>query len=194
MTHEFKLKPLSSGLGLGSLKASKSKPAPVLAPVHAPTTNSHAELMVKQVAKPLLNNPLEINPSLSGLEEQPRPHIQRQAAKSAYTPHSVNHQIKARPLAQGLGRLMRSLVGWGLDVFVVAMTLVVCLIAGTLAWRVGSGVEGGKDPFAAVADLINQAIFIGPLGVLAVYVAAFAVYGILMKLVLGSTIGGVLRR
>ncbi|MCX6127061.1 MAG: hypothetical protein NTV34_20250 [Proteobacteria bacterium] len=239
MAGDFELKPLSSGIGLGTIRASKpkrSQSAPMRSFSKPPESIEGGQSKspslarewtapdVRHVAKTPARS-LEINPSLSGYADaailsQPqkfRSHpqsdrpgqvaandgpsqssksesrIQTQAARAAFRPSAVGTQLREESKARILMWLARVIVGWGLDVFVVALTMIVCLVFGTLAWRVGSGNPDGSDPLAAATQVINAAIFLGPLGVFGVFAVTFVIYWGLFRVVAGSTIGGALR-
>lgn len=195
MASDFELKPLSSGLGLGTLRASKPKKQSV--------SNEFAarrEVIPAPVSLPKIPNAIEINPSLESVKSQPvsavqRPAVvQRQAAKAAYQPHSEAQSLRAKRQTRFFMWFIRACLGWGLDVFVATLTLIVSLVLGTLAWRIGSGSSDGADPFAAVAHVINMALLVGPVGIFTAFVAMFFIYWSLMRVVIGSTIGGALRQ
>lgn len=214
MAGDFELKPLSSGLGLGTVRSAKARKIDQNTPaspqaVHLAASKraeppKRLETPLPQPPRPTKPAPLDINPSLDLVSDRatpvdsPAPPTsevrQHVAARAAYAPHSHGAALKQAPSARMFGWWVRALIGWGLDLFVVVVSTIICTIMGTLAWRLGQGLPDGADPYAAIADVINAGIDLGPLLVLALFVACYIFYYVAMRAVAGATLGGALRQ
>lgn len=213
MAGDFKLKPLSSGIGLGSVRsagpkkfdqrsgfkpsATTVKKFPVAPPRQAPPMQPLAQPPMQRSA--IQQTRLDINPSLemkSAKKENPiKPSTkQNHAARTAYYPHSQAQVMRNAPQTRIVTWWVKGVIGWGLDLFVVVLSTIICSVLATLAWRFGKGIPDGADPYSAVADLINAGIDFGPIAVLGLFVAAFVAYYGSMRLIAGSTLGGALRQ
>lgn len=185
MTHEFRIKPLSSGIGIGHLKTVKQKkPAEsiILPPLDISPRSSLGMPQPKQ--PPLIQPTMNRSQTNQALQHQ---------AKKIYQEHSVGNALKRAPKTQGFVFVVRALVGWGLDIVMVFMTLLVCSIGAAMAWRLGSDVPYAGDPIAAISMVMNLIKEQGPKALAFGLFVACAIYWTTMRLFVGSTLGKVIR-
>lgn len=158
MSREFRIQPLSEGLGLGSLKT--------------PPKRDRDELPTIEIQQ---------------IQSQQIPH-------DIYRRQSTGTKLKQAPKARAGSWLARSLVGWGLDAFMICITLVMCSILGAMAWRFGSGATQSMDPIDAMKTVAH---FVSVRGVNLIgggVLFAWILYWIVMKALVGSTLGTSLTR
>ena len=139
---QFKLqiKPLSEGVGLGSLVAA----------------NRGA---LSSVAPP--KNPLDVQEGFEADEAS-----QRRMAQAAYGPSSVASSIRQQPVVRFTTSFIRFCSGFGLDLFVVTFTAMVLTWSGVLAWNAGA--SGSLNIAEAVAVVRNVLLAVTPVFLLAV--------------------------
>ncbi len=130
---ELRFRPLSEGIGLGSLKSATyrrhQKPEPKL------PEKPEQEIPVSQA---------EIDTSMM------------RQAHAAYAPHSVGSQMRARPETRFLVACARFMAGLGTDIFVGCFTALILGWAGVLAWNAGAGgALSGSNAFFTVLDFIG---------------------------------------
>jgi hypothetical protein len=160
MTDKFRLKPLSTGIGIGQLKP----------------------------AKPEFKSTIDINPSL--VADQINMGTQssiRRVSQTPYPQQSVGTAIRKQRRTSVLTWAARSLVGWFLDAFAAAFTLSICAILGVMAWQLGEG--RGLDVQKIFSDVAAYAVVLGPVGVVISFLCGFLIYFGLMRFISGSTIG-----
>ncbi len=111
---KMQIKPLSEGVGLGSLIA-KNRQSSVASSVSSS------------------RDPMIVLDALKSDEST----ILRQA-HAAYAPNTVAAEIRMRPTVKYGGAFVRFIWGFGLDVFVATFTTMVVVWAGVLAWSAGA--------------------------------------------------------
>lgn len=167
MSHEFRIKPLSEGLGLGSLRT--------------PTPRGVSQ-----------DHPVD----RSTQQELPAIDIQtmERAHHAVYRQQSVSAKMKAAPKARVGVWLARALVGWGLDGIVVCLTVFVCAVLGIMSWRFGSGATTSLDPIDALKVMTAFVSLRGVKVIGIAFVVIWVVYRFVMKGLVGSTLGTTLTR
>lgn len=155
MSDKFRIKPLSEGLGLGSLRT--------------PTPRMTREL-------PPMDIPIKVH------------------AQDVYRKQSVGVAMKKAPKARAKIWFAEAVVGWGLDAIMVAVTIVMCSILGTMAWRFGSGTETRMDPVSSIKIISDFIQSRGPGFVAAGFIISWFLYWAVMKLFVGSTLGNTISR
>lgn len=158
MSREFRIKPLSEGLGLGALRAPKSTSRP-----------RHNEM-----------------PSIEIQSNERAYELYRQQSVGVAKKKTLNARSKVWFAA--------ALVGWGLDAFMVIMTLFMCSVLGVMAWQMGAGITPGLDPIAALRTISQYTVKRGPVFIGGGVVLAWMLYWAIMKAFLGTTMGGSLFR
>ena len=144
---ELRIRPLSEGIGLGSLKATSKQTNQNSAPqnsVSGATASNH-----------------DIDTS-----------IMRQA-HAAYAPHSVGSEIRRQRVTKWSVAIIRFMADTGTDIFVGTLTAMILAWSGVLAWNAGSG--GSIDPMGAlftVLEFVGRASL--PHAVVALLVLSFS--------------------
>lgn len=128
------------------------------------------------------------------------PTIEIQQIQPQHIPHdiyrreSTGAKLKKAPKARARLWVAQTLVGWGLDAFMVCMTLMMSAILGTMAWRFGSGATHAMDPIDALKTIAQ---FVSMRGINVIgggVLIAWIIYWIVMKALVGSTFGASLTR
>jgi hypothetical protein len=127
MQRELHIRPLSEGIGLGSLKSVPPKPVEQF----VPRVDIDAEL-----------------PKVPDMES-----IFISQAHAAYAPQSVASEIRNRPTSKALVYSSRFLLGFGTDLLVGCLSVLILSWTGIIAWNAGS--SNGVNPLDAWMTLIN---------------------------------------
>jgi hypothetical protein len=131
---ELRFRPLSEGIGLGSLKSTPFK-----------KQQKYEMKLPENPQQDLPVNQPEIDTSMM------------RQAHAAYAPHSVGSQIRARAETRFIVSFMRFMTGFGTDIFVGCFTALVLAWAGVLAWNAGAGgALSGNDAFFSVLNFIGS--------------------------------------
>lgn len=161
MSHDFRIKPLSEGLGLGSLRT--------------PTARAQRQ-------EPMISRSAE--PELPTIDIQTM-----ERAREVYRQQSVSAKMKKMPRARAGLWLARAVVGWGLDGVMICLTLVMCSVLGVMSWRFGSGATAHLDPMDAL-KVVETFISTRGLYVIGIaFGSAWVLYQFVMRGLVGATLG-----
>ncbi len=143
---KFKIRPLSEGIGLGSLKSPQSDArgrADYFSPEQIMTTDPKIDTSVMR------------------------------QAHAAYAPKSVAAELRSRPSVRFSVAVQRFAAGAGTDIFMGTLSALVLSWSGILAWEAGSsGKINPADAFLTLREFMGQMTL--PMGLLAILATAAA--------------------
>lgn len=170
MSHEFRIKPLSEGLGLGTLRTSATR-------------------RVHRAEQPRVERQRPIELPTIEIERMERGQAAEHDAGEINRRQTTSDNFKHTPKTHAIAWLTRAMVGWGLDGLMVCLTVAICAVLGLMAWRFGGGYTQTIDPFDAVG-IIVKFISLRGFKLLGIVVAvAWIFYWVVMKALVGSTLG-----
>jgi hypothetical protein len=217
MSDDFQIKPLSTGIGLGSLQAPKIRRPPQDAkqqqikpqietiPVTSSlglATKKSNPLVPQNQLLPKSHSPVPAVPSVLSSEPivDSLPSLgtmnpaQNTTGYAVYRSQSHGSKLKSQRSTKGIVLLAQWLVGFGLDGIMVFMTLMLGSVIATMAWRLGNGVDQALDPFAAIVSMAQALQSYGAKLVVSAMMATLILYVGTTKIIFGGTLGHLFRR
>jgi hypothetical protein len=152
---QIKIKPLSEGIGLGTLKNQEvTRIVPEVVKTSVEVIQKAPELNVNIMAQ--AHAAYASKPFDTVLSSKPA-HLDqigvRHKAQAVYATHSVASEIRSRPTTKAYVASYRFIVGVGMDFFVGLISALLLAWSGIIAWNAGS--TGAFTPIEAFDELIG---------------------------------------
>ncbi len=187
MAGEFQIKPLSTGIGIGSV-LSRRQPLRERLPEHQFPVESSSSGLSSLPHQPVTDhNPTPVKTTRFDIPIQQEPSSVAVRAIYEKSQNNYTSETDQRSKKSFIKRFLRFAFGAAFDAVFVMLALIVITFFGMFMWQLGVGAEDSSNPINIVSQVVKLAVTVGPLVIALVYVVFLSLYVIVSKFIVGSS-------